>query len=183
MVCLDGKLTSVLSSSAIPLNNCQNNSILGPWDPKASLGCVRGGIQWKENKLWSSPEPSSTPSCLLFAECWCYFSHVVILNVAIEIPAITVRLIIAISCSRDGLFGHCWWHICRGWKRVFRLAMCVGVCELMCVCMVSWGMGHSISYLTSGNQFHSLSVGGMLNAIRTNQPLFNYFNFKILYKL
>ena len=183
MVCLDRKLTCALSSSAMPPNNCRNNSILGLWDPKASLGFVRGGIQWKGNKLWRSPEPSSTPSCLLFAERWCYFSHVVILNVTIEIPAITVRLITVISCPRDGPFGHCWWHICRGWKRVLRLAMCVSVCELMCVCMVSWGRGRTISYLVSGNQSHSLSVRGMLNAIRTNQPLFNYFSLKILYKL
>lgn len=43
VVCLDGELTSALSFSAMPLNNCQNNSIVPPGRSKAkSLFCERG---------------------------------------------------------------------------------------------------------------------------------------------
>ena len=42
-VCLDGELTSTLSSSAMPPNNCQNNSIAQPGTSKGKfLFCERG---------------------------------------------------------------------------------------------------------------------------------------------
>ena len=136
---LEGKLTSALSSSAMPPNNCQNNSILGLWDPKASLGFVKGEIQQKENKLWSSPEPSSAPSCLLFAESWCYFSHVVILNVLLQY-----------CCGHWNSCHYCETYHCnpmfQGWafwpllltymqgmKKSLQIS-CVCVCVCVCVC-------------------------------------------------
>ena len=114
--------------------------------PKASSCFVKGEIQQKENKLWGSPDPSCAPSCLLFAERWCYFSYVVILDVLLQC-----------SCGHRSSSHYLWadhgspmcqeqasWlllatHI-QGMKRASRLAarvhMCVCVHVHVCVWLV-----------------------------------------------